>query len=402
MKILIATTSFPDETNDDFAGKFVLAEALAYAINGADVKVLTPHQPRALKRERIQDRLNVIRFRYFIPETFQQIKTPNKPMYGQRTIQFFFQLPVFIAVFILQLIKYGKWADIIHCQWTITALLAMPCKWLFGKTIVMTVRGSDIRLLPVFLNKFIHANVDAVIDCYGDQKWNNANKKSFPANYIKLPLIVENSMSTSKQMPSDMREPLREKKDVFIITYLGRFDKVKLEDGLPVLHLIDAASILNRDYNRNFHMFYIGDGDPAIKSKMKQQVKKYHLDHCITFLGPKRAVNDYLSFCDLGVGGIAFNAVSQEFSFLRKAQLLFEGGYNQETPWEDKINTLFVKPADIDDLVDAIAYAMEDRRRLEKIGNSAYDMMNRYVKNSNDGGALYLRAFSEILNKGCK
>jgi glycosyltransferase involved in cell wall biosynthesis len=400
MNILIATTSFPDKNNKDIGGKFVLNEAAAYAINGMHVKVLTPHQPGAQKKETIQDRLNVIRFRYFFPEKFQRLKTPNKPMYGQRTIIPLLQLPIFLSVFIFQMVKHCQWADIIHCQWTATALLAMPCKWLFKKTIVMTARGSDVRLLPKWLNRFIHANVNAVVDCYGDQKWNNENIKNFPANYIKLPLIVDSKVSALKKMPQDMYEPLKEKGDTFIIVYLGRFDQVKIDDGLPVLTLIDAARILHRDYNKNFHIFYIGDGDIVIKSMMPKRVKQYHLGHCITFLGPKENVNDYLTFCDLGVGGIAFNAVSQEFSCLKKAQLMFEGDYNQETPWKDKINTLFVRVEDITNLADVMAYAMENRVRLEEIGNRAYKMMDHYVKDLNHGGAIYCQAFSEILKKG--
>ena len=263
----------------------------------------------------------------------------------------------------------------------------------------MTIRGSDIRLLPKCLNRFIHANVTAVVDCYGDQKRNNENKKNFPANYIKLPLIVEAPDPTVKKMPQDMQAPLGMRKNVFNIIYLGRFDPVKIDDGLPILHLIDAADIINRNADQDFHIFYIGDGNAAIKSRMKKKIENYGLNHCITLLGPKQHVNDYLLFCDLGVGGIAFNAVSQEFSCLKKAQLLFEGNHNLETPWKDKINTLFFKAGNINELADIIIYAMEDRQRLEEIGNRAYNMMSRYVKNLNDGGVLYLQAFSEILTK---
>ena len=274
-------------------------------------------------------------------------------MYGQRTFVAFLQLPVLLFVFVYQLLKYCQWSDIIHCQWTVTALLAMPCKWIFKKIIVMTTRGSDVRLLPACLNQYIHTHVAAVIDCYGDQKWNNENKKNFPANYIKLPLIVDHAVPASKKMPRDMHDPMGENAHDFIIIYLGRFDQVKLDDGLPILTLIEAARILDR-YHNKFHIFYIGDGDVAIKSIMTNKVKKYHLDHCITFLGPKEDVNSYLQYCDLGIGGIAFNAVSQEFSCLKKAQLLFEGEYNQETPWEDKINTLFVKAESVTDLAEEI------------------------------------------------
>ena len=133
MNILIATTSFPDKNNDDIAGKFVMNEARAYALNGMNVTVLTPHQPGALRREMIQPQLQVIRFRYFLPEKRQCLKTPNKPIYGQRSLLAVIQLPVFLAIFFLQLIRYGRKADVIHCQWTATALLALPCKWLFKK-----------------------------------------------------------------------------------------------------------------------------------------------------------------------------------------------------------------------------------------------------------------------------
>ena len=399
MNILIATTSFPDKNNDDIAGKFVMNEARAYALNGMNVTVLTPHQPGALPREMIQPHLQVIRFRYFLPEKRQCLKTPNKPIYGQRSFLAILQLPVFLAIFFLQLIVYGRKADVIHCQWTATALLALPCKWLFRKTIVMTIRGSDIRRLPEFINKFIHTQVDAVIDCYGDSIRNNENKKRFPANYIKLPLIVDYPLSTYREMPRDMQVPIKTEFDAFKIVYLGRFDQTKIDNGLPILELIDAADIINREYDCRFHIFYIGDGDITIIRDMQRRINALDLSNCITFLGPKNNVNDYLAFCDLGVGGIAFNAVSQEFSCLKKVQLLYAGNQNLETPWKDKVNTLFFTPGDVSGLADALMYAMEDRKRLEKIGKKAHRMMSRYVKDLQDGGADYGQTFLKIVNQ---
>ena len=399
MNILIATTSFPDKNNDDIAGKFVMNEAMAYALNGMNVTVLTPHQPGARKRESIGERLNVIRFRYFRPEKYQCLKTPNKPIYGQKSIFSILQLPGFLLVFILQLLKYGRWADIIHCQWTVTAFLAMPCRWLYGKTIVMTVRGSDVRLLPKFMNRFSHATADAVLDCYGDQKWNNDNKKDFPANYIKLPLIVERPATIAEKMPQDMHAPVQNREDVFKILYLGRLDSVKIDDGLPILHLLDAAVRLEKSYKGKFHLFYIGDGDSAIVSEIRSGIERLNLKHCVTLLGAKNHVNDYLPFCDLGVGGIAFNAVSQEFSILGKPQLLFEGSYNEETPWRDKVNCLKINAHDADALAIAIGYALENRQRLNQIGENAQEMMGQYVKDIKSGGADYVRAFSYLIKK---
>jgi hypothetical protein len=119
-------------------------------------------------------------------------------------------------------------------------------------------------------------------------------------------------------------------------------------------------------------------------------------------LGPKNDVNNYLTFCDLGIGGIAFNAVSQEFSMLGKPQLLFEGPYNLETPWKNKENCLMTKPGDVDQLTSALAYALSNRDVLRRIGRRAQTMMKKYVKNMKDGGAEYLHAFSSIISQGYK
>ena len=264
----------------------------------------------------------------------------------------------------------------------------------------MTIRGSDIRLLPEFINTFIHAQVDAVIDCYGDSIRNNENKRRFPARYIKLPLIVDYPVSASREMPRDMQAPIKTVSDVFKIVYLGRFDPVKIDNGLPILELIDAADIINQEHDYRFHIYYIGGGDTTILGDMQQRVDALDLNHCISFLGPKNNVNDYLTFCDLGVGGIAFNAVSQEFACLKKGQLMFTGNHNLETPWKDKVNTLFFTPGDVSGLADVLIYAMEDRKRLEKIGKEAHRMMRRYVKDLQDGGADYGQAFLKIVNQG--
>ena len=47
---------------------------------------------------------------------------------------------------------------------------------------------------------------------------------------------------------------------------------------------------------------------------MLRLIKNYDLQRNISILGSKINVLDYIQFCHLGVGGIAFNAVSQEFT----------------------------------------------------------------------------------------
>ena len=62
MRILIVTTSFPSRRPGEFLGKFVLNEARAYAENGAEVSVLTPHYPGVPVRDQFQAHLVVHRY----------------------------------------------------------------------------------------------------------------------------------------------------------------------------------------------------------------------------------------------------------------------------------------------------------------------------------------------------
>jgi hypothetical protein len=110
-------------------------------------------------------------------------------------------------------------------------------------------------------------------------------------------------------------------------------------------------------------------------------------------------VPDYIQFCHIGVGGIAFNAVSHEFTINGKAQVLVEGEDNTDTPWRHGINALFIKPGNQDDLEEKLLWAMRHRDQVEAIGRSAKDEMSKYIVDSKLGGMLYLREFRNLIQK---
>lgn len=377
-----------------YDGKFVLAEALSYADNGANVRVITPHYAGAKKKEKIHDRVTVYRFQYFFPGSRQVLKRPGTPMYNQRRITGLVQLPLFFLIFIVSILKHALWADIIHAQWTASALLALPAKWLLGKRIVLTARGSDLRLLPDWLNRFIHYQVDGAIDCFGPQVWNNAYKKKFSANFVSLPLVVYDDASRS--MPEDMKKYLFRKSDPFVILYVGRFDKIKLKDNkLPLLDLIHSSKVL-REKNLNFQVFYIGDGDSRITEEMLRLIDFYDLGNDVTLLGPKTNVLDYINFCHLGVGGIAFNAVSQEFTICAKPQILILGEDNADTPWHHGVNAIMIKPGNKEDLGEKLFWAICNRKKSKEIGEEAKKGMSKYIMDGQSAGRLYLQAFRNL------
>ncbi len=396
MNILIATTGFPSPQTEDFLGKFVMSEALAYARNGASVRVITPHFPGALRHEWIADGVEVIRFRYVLPSRFARLRQPNTPLYASGSPLRMLQIPLLLVCFALAIFRHAGWADLVHCQWTLAALLALPTKWLRRKPLVVTARGSDLRLLPKWLNRWIHRRVDAAIDCYGPQEWNRQYKENFPARFIPLPLIADDALPA--QMPTDLREALGNAAEPpFVIFFVSRMNVDYFEMyGHPGLTLIEAAHELKQN-GRRLKLCYIGDGDAQTEMQLTNLVNRLDLADEVKFLGPKVNVNEYMPFCDLGAGGSAFSGVSQELSLSRRPQLLARGFDNIDTPWRDRENALFFNAGDKDDLVRTIAYAMDDRERLKEIGETARQMMSQYVRNLDEGGRLYCDAFEALI-----
>jgi glycosyltransferase involved in cell wall biosynthesis len=396
MNILIASFSFPSMKHSIYEGRFVFSEAMAYGQNGASVTVITPHFPGVDKGEQVTEKIRVFRFQYFIPKSLQVLKKPGVPIYDQKSLLAVFQIPILCFCFALDILKHARWADIIHAQWTIAALLALPAKWIFGKKIILTARGSDIRLLPKSINRFIHRQVDATIDCF-PQPWSNKYKQDFPAHYMTLPLIVHND--DSGIMPEDMHTIFEEKSDPFIIMYVGRFDYMKIEiNKLPLIDVIRASRTLKLE-KMDFHVFYIGDGEEDLKSEMLRTIKDMDLQEYISLLGPKTNVLDYIHFCHLGIGGIAFNAVSQEFTISGKPQILIDGKDNMGAPWRHDLNAILIEPGNQTDLEQKLLWAMNNRGRLETIGENARDEMSKYIVNSELGGMLYLKEFQKVIER---
>ncbi|MFQ5659749.1 MAG: glycosyltransferase [Gammaproteobacteria bacterium] len=397
MRILVCTVSFPYFRENIYDARFVYSEVIGYAENGADVIVLTPHFPGSVKIEELHTRITIIRFPYFYPESLQVLKKPGIPIYDTGSLLALVQLPIMLFVFLLNIIRYAKHVDIIHAQWTPTALLALPAKWILKKKIILTARGSDIRILPRWLNKYIFRNVDGAIDCFGPTRWNLYIKSTFPSNYIKLPHLVYDD--TCGNIPEEVNAVTDSNGKTFIILYVGRFHSIKITDNkLPLFDLIHAGRILKQN-NVNFHIFYAGGGDYKIANQLETLITDYGLNTHVTLLGAKTNVLDYMHYCDLGVGGVAFNGVSQELTICKKPQLLMDTPENTNSPWRNNINCIFVKPENINDLADKLAWAQANPVTIRNMGYQAAIDMKCYFIESREGGYFYLDAFQKLVKQ---
>lgn len=387
MKILVLTTSFPTRIkNYQLGGSFILTECLAYEQAGAEVTVITPGVYGVPKIEVFGKSIRVIRFSYFFPQSLQVIKKPGVALYNKMGIWFYIQFPFFLLFYMLTAIKNGRNMDIVHCNWTLSALVALPLKWIYKVPIVLTMRGSDIRSIPKFINSYIVKNIDSVIDCFGPYPENVEIKKMFDGNYLTLPVIVK---SISEEGGDTFV-----KNDKFVITYIGRFDETKLRLGFGFFDLIEALSLIEERHN--IECIYVGDG--SLMDGLHARTQELGLAACVQFVGYQESVYKYIDYSDVIVGGAALNGVSEECTLKGKPQLLPDIKKWQENLWLDKKNCLIYKTGDPTSMAGAIKYAMANPEKMNEMKENIYEVSRKYLITGKAGGELYTKEFGRLTN----
>ncbi len=143
LKICIATTAFP-RWADDFRGIFVYEAARALVKHGCQVKVVAMHNPGAQTHE-VLDGIQVFRPPY-APQNWEILQRDSagipaawkaRPWARLLLIPFFLRHTVALA-------KHAADCDLIHANWTLSAISAWAGYPFHHKPWLVTVQGSDI------------------------------------------------------------------------------------------------------------------------------------------------------------------------------------------------------------------------------------------------------------------
>ena len=391
MKVLVATTSLPSSLNSSVAtaGIFVLHECVAYEQAGASVEIVAPDYSIGPREEIFGKNIKAHRFRYFFPRKWQILRRPDgSPLYQQKSILAFGQLPFLLLGFLWAILKHGRKADIVHCNWSFTALAALPLRWIYKVPVVLTTRGSDLRLIPKFLNRFIFSNVDAVIDCFGPDYRNLFS--SIPANYVELPVITPQPDANTESIET-LSQP-----GEFLLVMVGRFDLTKLRlYGMAFFTLLEAIAALSRKHS--VRGIYVGDG--PLMPEIQEKCLALGCQDRVQFVGYQQNVYPFLQAADLVFGGLGLNAVSQEASLMGKVQVMpkIENWY--ESIWFDRQNALLYDPDDSDSVSRAVSFALENPDQLKQMAHNIATTANEYIRTVDDGGRDYLGLFDSIIKK---
>ncbi|WP_020587588.1 glycosyltransferase [Desulfobacter curvatus] len=393
MHILVLAPGFPTlsklkkEKGNFYGGSFVLPEVLAYHSAGAIVTVLTPHVPGLPRKETIKKGINVIRFRYFFPYRWQKVRLPKHPLYSSKLLWLrMFQLPLFILFFFISIYRFRHTIDIIHANWTPTALLAIPYKAIFNIPVVLTYRGSDLRLLPFIINKFIIRKVTAVLDIWGNMEFARKYQPYLRNKAVKLPLItrtIETSSMENKKRTGNKAQ----------FVFIGRLSILPdIHKGLDII--VPAANELRKKYEE-FRVVILGDG-PS-KAFIQQQINSYNLSSHVELCGYRHDIFKFLSHSSAVIGGVGLNAVVTESAYSKALLLLPDDERWNNDIWVHKYNALLYHPETASALAEIMTYVIEQPDKCEQIALNGFKTIRKYVLDIKDGGKVYIDAFHTII-----
>jgi glycosyltransferase involved in cell wall biosynthesis len=294
--ILVLTTSFPLESSTAF-GSFVFEKCRHLVKEGLQVKVIAPHHMGANKKAKI-DGIIINRFQYFFPARFQMIAyRAGIPTNIRTSFLAKLQLPFFVFSFLIAAMKDAKHYDILHCHWSIAALIGIVAAKIFKKKIVYMMHGVEAFVFgDSSILKWILRNVDFLIS-----NSSFTEKKTLAIYPVKNHAVIAPGVDIHRYYPqggiSDLRKSFNfSKTDIFILA-IGNFIPRK---GFE--YLVDALNIIvNHKGITNVKLGLGGRG--PLKDKYKKMIQTYSLDNYFIFLGfiEDKHMPPYYSLADIFV-----------------------------------------------------------------------------------------------------
>ncbi|MGB2823808.1 MAG: glycosyltransferase family 4 protein [Phycisphaerae bacterium] len=157
----MVTLSFP-RFEGDFAGIFVKGLARGLAGRGLEVIVVCPHSPGCATRESAGG-VDVRRFRYFLPAGLERLAYGSGIAENLRSSRLArLQVPFFGAAGAAAVLSASAGADVIHCFWTLSGLLAAAAVRIRRIPMQLKLLGSGIRSAPRAANRVALSCADAV------------------------------------------------------------------------------------------------------------------------------------------------------------------------------------------------------------------------------------------------
>ena len=272
MKICIATTAFP-RWPDDFRGIFVCEAARALVKQGCQVKVVAMHNPGA-KTHELLDGIQIIRPPYASQkwEILQRDSAGIPAVWKASPWARILLIPFFIT-HTAAIARQARDCDLIHANWTLSAISAWAGYPLHRKPCLVTVQGSDIfqaGKIPLIraVTRRALKNTKTVLALSQSLAEETSRLTDIPREKIQ---VVPNGVNLEKFPFAEPQE--RENLLLFVGSLIER------KGGQ---HLIDAMPQVLRQFP-GYQLVMIGEG--PLKETWQAQISRLGLQDQVKLIG---------------------------------------------------------------------------------------------------------------------
>lgn len=391
LSVLFVTTSFP-RFSGDFAGSFIFRFAKYLARESVQVTVLAPGVAGFATKGNLEG-IGVHRFTYFYPKRHQRLAYDGGGILAniRRSWLARIQLPLFFLATIRAVLGYQDRFDLIHCHWLPTAMAALITRP-FSRTkppIVFTNWGSDTRLLPAWLTRWVVLDVEGCISTAVETDEHLLAMGRTEFRRIMAPVDEERFNRTA--IPPDLRKELNIDEEIPVVAFVGRLNYFK-----DPLTFIRACAILKRE-GVSFAAPMAGDGD--LMTECQQAIQQSEVHDQVLLLGMRPDPERLFRIATVAVHispveNTWANAIA-EAMFMDVPVVLSNAGYTERLFTHER-DCLIVPAQNPTALAEALKRLIEDEALRKKLTKGARELLRRCKKDS-ASIAREVRAYYEEL-----
>ena len=293
-----------------------------------------------------------------------------------------------------ELIKRHK-IDVVHAHCEFSQLYAGLAGKLVGVPTVGTFHRSDLkRYQPSLVNSLIKLCLSHFVSVSSD-------RMGVLREQLKIPPVRSsvvhggtevNEIPTSESI-ADVRKSLSIPTEQLVLLSLGHLGEIKGHQDT-----LDSISVLSEQYP-DLHLYIAGDGSPAEKQRLLDQIDRLQLQEKVTLLGQILNAPLWIEACDVFVQPSleeAFGLVFIEAGAKAKPVVATRVGGIVDIVEQDKTGFL-VPPADPESLAEALKVLLDKQELRKQMGNAAYQRVAKLFSISSMVKS-YEEIFSDCLN----
>ena len=385
LTILVLTTSFPSKKTERKrlgGGKFVLEDVKVFQTAGYNITVLAPIR-EGLDKFEVIDSIKVRRF----PFPFQQYSSlyKNLPVHKNLGLLNFVALVFMSMKYFIEIIKETQKLkpNLVWANWVQVAFIARLSLFCtsYRSKLLFTIRGSDVRNFPNWLNKIIFFFTKNLFNVYpGDPEvveWVDQYK----LNEIRVPRTY---IDTNIKRNIDFTRPF----NLLIISRFDEQEELYRMQGIGRKLIDIVLAVVNR--HENIEITFIGDG---VALENYKTLCEGHDN--VSFTGWLTKFDHYLTKADIVLGGAGLSGVAMDAAPYGIPLLISK--YYSKPLWKDKVNSLVYDPYDFEQFIATIDFAINNRSFLVELGKKAKEDLKEYALRTENAAEIWSQKVNDYV-----